>query len=264
MLSALRLTLFSLPLVLVAGCTQAPPPVTQPIEQATEVIESKPEILTDLVAQLVSSGICDQPLEFALGEMNSYACESALLQHWSSEIPASGIRPWQVWCQSVLAPQDERKLEIRYGPNFILAQPANLDFDIETENLCEDLEVSGGLSGAASTEAGDGTPWSLATGFAEAGLCFEMPDINAGSQLRIECSGFDTEDGFSVWLEFGEVAPLAKEYAAECGSGVFGTVGSDWLVSTYDQENILAVSETLADRLLLASPVPFDLLCSED
>lgn len=260
-----RLILSSLLLALVAGCAVGPAPQPEVVTPEIEV-ETTFELPSQSVAQLQISIAdltgCSDFVEIELGLGTSSVCDDALIQHWETEIPAEGVSPWLVWCQAVLAPEQEQPLQVRYGKNFIISLTADADVSeaIESESLCDDLADTV-TANTADAVVGD-APISLITSFAESGLCFERPRFVPGDVFRAECLGFGTgASELLMWLEFGEIETKALEYSAECGD-IFGTRGDSWLVTTYEGNGYLTTDETLADRLLLVSPLPFELLCS--
>ena len=256
-------------LALLAGCAQAEP-VEPEIEQSEpEVTEPAPvqpqPMELDQVIELVDRAIvCDEPEEVTEGNFTTVVCELGVIRLWEEQLPAESFGPWPVWCQPALAAGDEPEFEVVYGLNFIVenhnSESPGLAEHPEIANLCVDLSELP----MSPIDADYQTTYGFLTGLADAGLCFEPTEIVPGNIDAHICSGFGLgEESFQLWLETGEIDSLVEAYRTECGEGIVGTFGDDWVMTSFEGELIVG-QQSLGELLSLASPVPFSGLCGEE
>ena len=257
MRSALKLIAFSL---LLTACSP----------QAEELVESAPEDdpeiqitqeVVDIQSLKQSYGElidCEQSFVVSEGDFETLVCDQGVIRLWDEQLTDDELAPWVVWCEPALAAGGEPSFEVLFGGQYIIQN--NNTETIGTSSgidLCMDIA---NREFAAFQPSFDDS-YGLLTNLAQSGLCFEPPEITAVSPLRHVCSGFGLgEEQFTLWLETGEIGGLIDEYSSECGAGITGTYGGDWLKSSYDLDVIVS-GERIEELLQIVSPLPFSNLC---
>jgi hypothetical protein len=254
---------------LLAGCAQpepVEPVIDQPEPEVSEPapIEPQPLELTEVIGLVDRAIICDEADEVFEGDFQTVVCDQGVIRVWEEQLPAEAFGPWPVWCQPALAAGDEPDFEVVYGLNFIVenhnTDSPGLAEHPEISNLCVDLSELP----MNPIDADYQTTYGFLTGLADAGLCFEPTEIVPGNIDAHICSGFGAqEQRFQLWLETGEIDALVEAYKTECGQGIVGTFGDDWVMTSFEGD-LLVGPQTLGELLSLASPVPFSGLCGEE
>ena len=258
-------------LPLLSACTETEPVET--IETQPETSKPAPDETAqpakpwnlDQIIELVDGSIdCDQSAQVIEGDFETTVCNQGVIRLWQDQLPAEAFGPWQVWCQPALAAGDEPEFEVVYGLNFIIenhnADLPGLAEHPEVSNLCVDLSELP----MSPIDANYQTTYGFLTGLAEAGLCFEPSEIVPGKVDAHICSGFGAgEKPFQLWLETGEIKSLVDSYQSECGQGIIGTFGDDWVMTSFEGE-LQVGKQSLESLVLAASPVPFSGLCGEE
>ncbi len=255
---------------LLAGCAQAEAPeqdIAEPelTEQEPVVpIEPTPKNLSEVVELVDGSINCMDSVEVSEGDFITAVCDQGVIRVWDTQLPADAFGPWQIWCQPALAAGDEPEFEVVYGLNFLVEnhnqQAPGLAEHPEISNLCVDLSELP----LTPIEVDYSNTYGFLTGLADAGLCLEPASIVPGSIDAFICSGFGLGgERFQIWLETGEITELAESYRSECESGITGTLGDDWVMTSFEGELIVG-EQSLAELIALASPVPFSGLCGEE
>ena len=254
-----RLIVFSL---LLAGCSAQQEQTIQPPEAEPE-IQTQPSLMSleqviDEYSELIDCS--SQELVFE-GEFETVVCNQGIIRFWHRELTDTEYLPWTVWCEPTMAAGLEPSYELIHKENFIIHNQNQDSLGVSgADNLCLQLE---NRELTALGQFSDDAYGNL-TNLAISGLCMEPPAITATSPVRHVCSGFGLEEqSFTLWLETGEIGQLIDEYSAECGSGIVGTYGGDWLKTSYDTEVIIR-GERLASLLSLVSPLPFSHLCKRE
>jgi len=268
----LRKLLVSLAILgLLAGCSQAEAPeqemVSEPEVAEPEPVapaEPTPRDLSEVVELVDGSINCMDSDEVSEGDFTTVVCEQGVVRVWETQLPADAFGPWQVWCQPALAAGDEPEFEVVYGLNFLVEnhnqQAPGLAEHPEISNLCVDLSELP----LTSIDVDYNNTYGFLTGLADAGLCLEPASIVPGSIDAYICSGFGLGgERFQIWLETGEINELAESYKSECESGITGTQGDDWVMTSFEADLIVG-DQSLAELIALASPVPFSGLCGEE
>ncbi len=240
-----------------------PEAVVEPAPQVQEDPQPTPMSLQQVIEISDKAISCSEPERVIEGEFETFVCDQGIIRIWDEQLPAEAFGPWPIWCQPALAATDEPEFEVVYGLNFIIenhnTEFPGLNEHPEVENLCIDISELP----YQPAEADYSTTFGFLTGLADAGLCFEPAEITPGEPTSFVCSGFGAgEQSFELWLETGDVSNLSEIYAAECGAGITGTYGEDWIMTSFDGELIVG-QQSLAELITLASPVPFSDLCGE-
>lgn len=254
---------------LLAGCAETEtvePIAPTPEPPVSEEVPVQPQALEiSEVVTLVDRALeCEESEEITEGDFQTVVCNQGVIRFWEEQLPAEAFGPWQVWCQPALAAGDEPDFEIVYGLNFIVennnTESPGLAEHPEIGNLCVDLSELP----MSSIDADYSTTYGFLTGLADAGLCFEPANIVPGGNDAFICSGFGLqEQKFQLWLETGEIDSLVDSYKSECGQGIVGTYGEDWVMTSFEGELIIG-QQSLEELLSVASPVPFSGLCGEE
>lgn len=266
MRSVLKLIAFSLVL---SGCvSQTNQPAidsaeeNNPSEQNdSQLIQPEPVDLESVRTEFAETLDCKDSFEVIEGDFQTIVCNQGVIRFWDQPLTDDDLAPWSVWCEPSMAVGDQASYEVLFSGQFIIEnQNPETIGSTEATNLCREVTTRELTAFEPSSE----NSYGLLTNMAQSGLCMEPPKISNSTPLRHVCSGFGLDGKeFTVWLETGEVETLVNEYKVECGSGISGTHGENWLKSTYDLDVVIS-GERLEDLLSLVSPLPFSDLCDSE
>lgn len=263
MRSVLKLIAFSLVL---SGCvSQTEQPATNsaeadnPSEQnESQLIQPEPVDLESVRTEFAETIDCQDSFEVIEGDFQTIVCNQGVIRFWDQPLTDSELAPWSVWCEPSMAAGDQPSFEVLFSEQFIIENknPETIGSS-EATNLCQQLANRE----LAAFEPSFEDSYGLLTNMAQSGLCMGPPAISNTNPLRHVCSGFGLDGKeFTLWLETGEIETLVNEYAVECGAGISGTFGKNWLKSTYDLDVVVS-GERLPVLLSISSPLPFSDLC---
>lgn len=261
MRSALKLTAFSL---LLTGCAEQLDDATNEselIETQPEVIQTEQVDMRSLQTEFSELIDCKESFEVIEGDFQTVVCNQGVIRLWEEPLNDTVLAPWLIWCEPTMAAGGEPGYEVLFGERFIIENqnPDTIGSSSEVD-LCSDLANRE----LQAFEPSSDDSYGLLTNLAQSGLCMEPPRVTATTPLRHVCSGFGLEGKeFTLWLETGEVETLVNKYSAECGAGVSGTYGENWLKTTYDLDVVVS-GERLDELLSLISPLPFSNLCDSE
>lgn len=261
MRSALKLIAFSL---LLTGCAEQLDDATNEselIDTQPEVIQTEQVDMRSLQTEFSELIDCKESFEVTEGDFQTVVCNQGVIRLWEEPLDDSVLAPWAIWCEPTMAAGGEPAYEVLFGERFIIENqnPDTIDSSAELD-LCADLANRE----LQAFEPSSADSYGLLTNLAQSGLCMESPKVTATTPLRHVCSGFGLEGReLTLWLETGEVQTLVNEYSAECGAGISGTYGENWLTSTYDLDVVVS-GERLDELLSLISPLPFSNLCDSE
>ena len=262
MRSALKLIAISLILTSCAQQAEVSDEQTNPDQDSQAVIaEPEPITLDQLIVDADELIDCSEPSFVSEGEFQSVVCNQGVIRYSETKVLENLLAPWSIWCQPLMAPGSEKSAEILLGENFIIENKNPDSFSSGyADDLCSELSTTEQTALEINTD----DSYGMLTNLAVSGLCMGSPEITATTPLRHICSGFGLdEQSFQLWLETGDIAGLVSEYSAECGAGIAGTYGENWLISTYDLDVVVS-GERLGNLLNLVSPLPFSSLCEAE
>ncbi len=260
MRSALKLIAFSL---LLTGCAEQLEDATNENATATEpeVIQTEPVDISSLQREFSELIDCKESFEVIEGDFQTVVCNQGVIRLWEEPLKDSVLAPWVIWCEPTMAAGGEPGYEVLFGERFIVE-----NHNSDTLGSSDELDLCSDLANRElqAFEQGFADSYDLLTNLAQSGLCMEPPQVTETTPLRHVCSGFGLEGKeFTLWLETGEVEGIISEYSAECGAGISGTHGENWLKSTYDLDVVVS-GERLEELLSLISPLPFSNLCDSE